>query len=357
MRSLGIPACVLGIALVATGARGVAAPDDPARAVATATADQLERYYVYPTLAHAAGELLRRNAAAGAYDGLHDRTLAQKLTADLAVVHDKHVRVGYSAEVNPPAKASGEGQSPEEKAAEERWSRSVGYGLGHVVHLPGNVGYIELHYFLGSAREMSTVFDGLANAVAYSDAVVIDLRRNHGGDPKVVARFLSHFLVPKTHLNDFVGRGDGETKVRESTYTENVPGPRITVPMYVLISGETFSGGEECAYDVQSLKRGTLIGAVTGGGANPGESRRVGDHFSVFVPEERAQNPITKTNWEGVGVKPDVTVARERALTTAYAAALDAKLRDASLEQDERATLTALRGRVDTMSDAEILAL
>ncbi len=71
----------------------------------------------------------------------------------------------------------------------------------------------------------------------------------------------------------------------------------------------------------------------------------------------RAQNPITKTNWEGVGVKPDIAVARDRALATANAAALDARLRDASLDADQRSALSGLRGKLDTMTDAEILAL
>jgi len=71
----------------------------------------------------------------------------------------------------------------------------------------------------------------------------------------------------------------------------------------------------------------------------------------------RAQNPITKTNWEGVGVKPDIAVARDRALATANAAALDARLRDASLDADQRSALSGLRGKLDTMTDAQILAL
>ena len=96
---------------------------------------------------------------------------------------------------------------------------------------------------------------------------------------------------------------------------------------------------------------------MTGGGANPGEVRRIDDHFSIFVPDMRAQNPNTKTNWEGVGVKPDVAVVRERALATAYATALDARLRDASLDADQRGMLTGLRGKLDTLTDAEILAL
>jgi C-terminal processing protease CtpA/Prc len=235
--------------------------------------------------------------------------------------------------------------------------REGGYGLGRVAHLPGNIGYVDLRNFPTDTEELDAVFDGAANSVAYSSSVVLDLRRNHGGDPAAVARFLSHFLPPKTHLNDFVGRGDGDPPISESTFTKDVPGTRITAPLYVLTSGETFSGGEECAYDVQALKRGTLIGAITGGGANPGDTRRIDDHFSIFVPDARARNPITKTNWEGVGVKPDIAVARDRALVTAYGMALDAKLRDASVTGGYHDRLAALRAKLDTMTDAEILAL
>jgi retinol-binding protein 3 len=41
----------------------------------------------------------------------------------------------------------------------------------------------------------------------------------------------------------------------------------------------------------------------------------------VSVTYASLNNPITKTNWEGVGVEPDVKVAAEDALTTAQALA------------------------------------
>ena len=350
-------AFALGLALFASSAPVLAA-DDPARAVAAAAAAKLEAFYVYPSRAHAAADVLRRNASTGAYDGLRDAALATHVTDDLAgVLHDKHVRMRYSAEVNPPDDPAGNKPSQAELAAMARQWREGGYGLGRVAHLPGNIGYIDLRNFPGESDELNAVFDGAANSVAYSSAVVLDLRRNHGGDPAAIARFLSHFLPAKTHLNDFVGRGDGEPPIADSTFTADVPGARITAPLYVLTSGETFSGGEECAYDVQALKRGTLIGAVTGGGANPGDMRRIDDHFAIFVPDARARNPITKTNWEGVGVKPDIEIARDRALITAYGIALDARLRDASVGGGYHDRLAALRAKLDTMTDAEILAL
>jgi retinol-binding protein 3 len=37
----------------------------------------------------------------------------------------------------------------------------------------------------------------------------------------------------------------------------------------------------------------------------------------VGVPFAKSMDPVTKTNWEGTGVEPDVKVAAEDALTTA----------------------------------------
>ena len=345
-------AFALGLALLAASLP-VRAANDPARAVAAETAATLEASYVFPSRAQVAGEMLRGNAAAGAYDGLRDAALATRLNDDLAaVLHDKHVRLRpFTAGVLASELIRDRPVPPAQVL------RDAGYRLGRIAHLPGNVGYIELRAFPPGSDEMNVVFDAFTNSVAYSGAVVLDLRRNHGGTPASVGRLLSHFFPPKTHLNDFIGRGDGEPPIASSTYTTEVSGPQIAAPLYVLISAETFSAGEECAYDVQALKRGTLIGAVTGGGANPGRLHPVADRFMFFVPEQRARNPITLTNWEGVGVKPDIEVASDRALITAYGMALDARLRDASVLAFLKTGVAPLRAKLDTMTDAEILAL
>ncbi len=354
IRAAALALAVLFIAVPALAASA----DDPARSVADGAAAQLETLYVYPSRGRDAAVMLRAHAANGVYDGLRAAALATRVTADVAtVLHDKHVRLEYSADVLPPQASGSSKTSPEQRAALAAFMRDAGYGLGRVAHLRGNVGYLDVRFFPEADADPMTVFDGMVNAVAYADAVILDLRRNRGGSPGSVARLLSHFLPAKTHLNDFVGRGDGDPRVVQSTYTGDVPGPRIAAPVYVLTSHGTFSGGEECAYDVQALHRGTLVGEVTGGGANPGHDQRIDDHFEIFVPMERARNPITLTNWEGTGVKPDVAVAGDRALATAYAMVLDAKLRDASLASERRSALTTLRTKLDTMSDADILAL
>ena len=84
--------------------------------------------------------------------------------------------------------------------------------------------------------------------------------------------------------------------------------------MFLLTSSRTFSAVEEFAFNLQTRQRARLIGETTGGGANPGRSHPLPGGFSVFVSNGRAVNPVTGTNWEGVGVEPDIAMPQEQAL-------------------------------------------
>jgi C-terminal processing protease CtpA/Prc len=149
-------------------------------------------------------------------------------------------------------------------------------------------------------------------------ALIIDLRSNGGGDPFTVALVASYLFGDKpVHINSLYFRPANRT---DDFYTDpNVSGKKFgaSKPVFVLTSSRTFSGAEEFAYDVQTQKRATIVGETTGGGANPGGAVRLPYDLTVFVPTGRAINPITKTNWEGVGVKPDVPAAADDALDVA----------------------------------------
>jgi C-terminal processing protease CtpA/Prc len=139
----------------------------------------------------------------------------------------------------------------------------------------------------------------------------------------MVAMVLSYLVPPQTELNRFHRRGrDVDEQMWSLPY---VPGGRWSTdkPVYVLTSNRTGSGAEEFAYDLQQMKRGTVVGGVTWGGANPGDFLPIDQHFAIFVPTGAAVNPISKTNWEGVGVKPDVAVDPAIALETARHLALE----------------------------------
>src|SRR5262249_31347733 len=103
--------------------------------------------------------------------------------------------------------------------------------------------------------------------------------------------------------------------------------------VYVLTSARTFSAAEEFTYNLQAQKRATVVGETTGGGAHPGGTRPINEHFAMFVPTGRAINPITKTNWEGTGVKPDVAADADEALAKAHELAVKKLL--ANTEDDE----------------------
>jgi C-terminal processing protease CtpA/Prc len=156
---------------------------------------------------------------------------------------------------------------------------------------------------------------------------------------------VSHFFEEgdTRHINSIYNRPKNETR---QYWTSPTVSPRYTKPVYVLTSARTFSGGEECAYDFQTQKRATLVGETTGGGANPGGPVSLGNGFLAFIPTGRAINPLTKTNWEHVGVKPDVAVPAAEALKTAHVALLKGIL-EKEKDADYRKRLEGILAKVE----------
>ena len=138
----------------------------------------------------------------------------------------------------------------------------------------------------------------------------------------MVALISSYLFGDKpVHLNDLYWR-KGDKTDEFWTKPELAKIKFADKDIYVLTSNRTFSGAEEFSYNLKNLKRATIIGETTGGGAHPGGMVRLGDHFGVFIPSGRAINPVSKTNWEGTGVEPDIKVPKEQALKVAYLMAL-----------------------------------
>lgn len=280
--------------------------------------------YVFPDTAVAMQRAIRDRVRRGEYDRITSaQALADSLTSHLqAVSKDRHLRVRYSYEAIPAGGDHGE-PTPDDEARARAFGRQVNFGFERVERLAGNVGYLELRSFgfdadwIGDAA--AAAFDFLAN----TDALIIDIRRNGGGSPHMVAFVSSYLFGPDSvHLNSLYWRPANRT---DDFYTRaRIPGTRYGPdrPIYVLTSRRTFSGAEEFAYNLQTRKRAVIVGDTTGGGAHPGGMQRVTEHFGVWVPSGRAINPITKTNWERVGVRPDVPVASDQALRTAHLAAL-----------------------------------
>ena len=139
----------------------------------------------------------------------------------------------------------------------------------------------------------------------------------------MIALISSYLFAEPTHLNDL---WEWKSNTTQQYWTSPfVFGKRLDdKPVFVLTSNRTFSGAEEFTNNLKNLKRATIIGEVTGGGAHPVSGHRIDDHFTIGVPFARAINPITKTNWEGAGVEPDVKVPASAALETAEKLAKEA---------------------------------
>jgi C-terminal processing protease CtpA/Prc len=246
---------------------------------------------------------------------------AETLTKDLqAISNDKHLRVRYSYAPIPVQAPSGEPTATQREETRRNFAW-MNHSFSKVERLPGNVGYIEFRGFLNADQGSETVAAAM-NFINGTDALIIDLRKNGGGNPEMVALICSYFFGPEpVHLNDLYWREGNRTD--EFWTRKEVAGKRyLNKDVYVLTSKRTFSGAEEFTYNLKNLKRATIVGETTGGGAHPGQGVRLNEHFGMFVPSGRAISPITKTNWEGTGVKPDVEVPAEQALTTARLMAL-----------------------------------
>jgi C-terminal processing protease CtpA/Prc len=296
---------------------------------------RLNDAYVFPEVAQAMEKAVRDRAAKGEYDQITSaQAFAQKLTSDLqAVSKDKHLRVRYSHQ---PIPERGQRREPtsEEREQYRRQQSWMNSAFERVERLPGNIGYIEFRGFADPEIGADTVAAAM-NFVANTDALIIDLRRNGGGRPDMVALICSYlFGTEPVHLNSLYWREGNRTE--EFWTRKEVAGKRyLNKDVYVLTSNRTFSGAEEFTYNLKNLKRATVVGETTGGGAHPGGFNRLHEHFGMFVPTGRAISPITKTNWEGTGVKPDVEVPADQALHVARLAALKkqhANVKDAELK-------------------------
>jgi hypothetical protein len=366
MRPFLVPALAAALLLAAApaGAQFSAPPPDQPdlaldaatrAAVVEALATQVDTAYVFPDVGSRVARALRERLKKGRYDRITQaKEFSDTLNADLrALAHDLHLRVHYSHRPFPAPGTPGAagtsgvaGPSPAEREREAAQARRFNHGFEKVERLAGNIGYIELRGFDGSPQA-GIVAQAAMQFLANTEAIIFDLRRNGGGDPNMIALLLSYLYSSeeRVHINDFYQRAGNRTE--EYWTSTTVPGPRFPHhDVYVLTSRRTGSAAEEFAYDVKHLKRGTVVGEVTAGGANPGGLVYLNANFAAFIATGRAINPVTGTNWEGVGVEPDVKVPAEEALRTAHVDALTrliAKTEDPELKAARERALAQVK--------------
>ncbi len=275
-------------------------------------ADTLRAVYVYPVIGQRMAQMLLAKESSGGYAGVVDASdLAQRWTADLlAVCKDPHL----SVEPYPSVRMTRAAVCGSRMTLGGAGADDFGFRKSEV--LSGNIGYIQIDRLDGQPEARDAASKALAS-VSECSALILDLRANMGGSPKMIQFICSYLFDRPTHLNSFLDR-QGRTAA-ETWTLGTIPGRRFSasVPVYVLTSGSTFSAAEEFAYDLQSLGRATIVGAATGGGAHLVTDRVINERFKLRVPYQRAFNPVTKANWEGTGVQPDIRVPQADALAAA----------------------------------------
>ncbi len=306
----------MGFCAILQAQEGTLSPDFRKSTIGELSA-RMNDFYVEPTLALKVSEHLKQQLEAGHFEDVTDAAgFAESLTKEIqSISKDKHLLIRPVAQT--PGVRSG---STEDFLARHRGriarDREEAGGFKEVRILDGNVGYLDIRSFppLHVGRDYA---DSYMQLLSGSDAIIIDLRENGGGHPEMVQYLCSYFFGERVHLNSLYWREGDRTQ--EFWSLEEVTGNKMPdVPLFVLTSGKTFSGAEEFSYNMQTQKRATLIGQTTRGGANPGRIMRLNDKLEAIIPVGKAVNPITKTNWEGVGVVPDIETSVEDTLEKAH---------------------------------------
>jgi len=276
----------------------------------------IQDFYIYPNVAKKTSEHLYKQYEAGYFDKCKDNeTFATVLTESVQSVNkDKHMRIMSNEPYIAPQ------NNLEAKSAHRMGQinnyRSLNHGFKELKIMEGNVAYLDLRMF-APMEKAKKIADAYMKLLSLSDAVIIDLRHNGGGNPSMVQYLCSYFFDKKLHLNSLYYREGDRTE--EFWTLEEVGGKKLVdIPLFIMIGEETFSGAEEFSYNMQTQKRATLIGQTSAGAANPGGTRGINENLSVFIPTGRAINPITNTSWEGVGVQPEIRTKKEETLEQAH---------------------------------------
>ena len=259
-------------------------------------ATTIENKYVLETEAKRISAKLMQRAREGKFDQVKsNEELATTLTRSLIEIsQDRHFAVTYAPDY----------EAPKEDLPDPEAGKLHNFGIREEKRIDGNIGYLRFSGF----HDPTVGFEPFVAAIQLlknADAIILDLRENGGGSESMATIVSSCFVPPgKTQFSSMVTRGNGSTRQRWNTpYLEQRLDEQ---PLFILTSQATFSAAEAVAYDLQSLKRAVIVGERTGGGAHKIEFPALVKGFRMQLPIEKAVNPITRSNWEKVGVTPDI---------------------------------------------------
>lgn len=285
--------------------------DSERKHIIASLAENLKRDYVDHSTGQKAADLFLMREQRGEYDDIADRPmLAAVMTQELReATGDRNLTLDYFPAPLPQQPVA---QSPESLTLYRENMKQQNCTFEKVELLPRNIGYLKFNSF-PDPDVCRVAAMAAMTYINHADAIIFDLRDNRGGSPEMV-QFLGAYLFdhPEYWYNP------RETTTAQSWTQSPVLGSNLAdKPVFVLTSKTTASGAEQFCYDLKMLKRATLIGETTAGAAHSGVFHRLDDHFGMGIPEVRAINPYSTSNWAEVGVDPDLRTEASNALDAA----------------------------------------
>lgn len=293
--------------------------------VINTAAQLLKEQYLYEEVGIKMGELLKQQLDNGAYDELKTtQEFARAMTNNLqSNFQDRHIKFTYDPRTIKMVTNSSNSNAPnEEDLIQELLAIEIyeNFRLPEVRRIRGNIGYLKIDMILppvlatGYEEKIAAVMELMAD----TDAVIIDLRDNVGGWGEGNRFLLSYFLPSNTHFMNSISRIGGKTSTSKEFTREAVKGRTLlTQPIYLLVSNKTASAAESMAHALKFAGRARLIGETTYGAGYSFDDVFVDKNFILAMPNATGMHPKATENWESIGLKPDVEIAREESLERA----------------------------------------
>jgi retinol-binding protein 3 len=297
----------------------------------------LNRFYIFPDKAALMSKQLQTKLKQGQYRSVtNPGKLADQLGQDLQSVYaDGHMFVRYDPDFATELTEIHPNRRRIEDSLALRDALDENFGLNKVEILEGNIGYLPVYNFTSFTELARPSFVSALRFLSNTRALILDMRFNGGGSPEMVSQLGSYFFSVRTPFTTI------ENRIRDSTYVywadpAKADGLYLSMPVYILTSHSTFSAAEDFTYSMQQAKRAVIVGDTTGGGAHPARPFQLGQGFLINLPFAQSINPYSKTNWEGIGVLPDIPAQSGGVLEKAQELILTKAMEQTSSEGQKR---------------------
>lgn len=307
----------------------LAADEASADVVAGKYAALLERDYLYPETGKRYADAIRAGIAAGRYKALTGEALGTAIDRDVdAVSPDGHLRLRI------PEAAASAVPAPGSATPAPRPKKVPVEQAGWIA--PG-IAFVRFNIFPQDEAVTAAAAKFMADH-ADAKAIIFDIRTHNGGGLDQMDVIFPWLFGKETRLVTMATRasvdaeggspiagiasmrmveGDAGMVAREHWATPNADTRLRDAKIYVLTSGASASAAEHFALAMKHTGRGTLVGAPTAGANHFGRGEDLGGGYGAFIPVGRTYDPVTRKDWEGEGVLPDIAVAPADALVRA----------------------------------------